>query len=211
MTRPEIRSPLAFGRTYGLDVLVSNWCPDLDLALQEAGHRDPVYHEHRLRYSREILTVFPDEHPSEVIHFIRAEGESLWHLGRKAEAEAVFVGLVERFPDEGMAYLGWSQLYWLEDESQQEFARAEGILQRALARPQLRDRDELQDQLEDLRAERAKAGRRVSPRTRLSVPSAPLVPALAAGAPAPRRRPGRNEPCWCGSGKKYKRCHLGRD
>ncbi len=24
-------------------------------------------------------------------------------------------------------------------------------------------------------------------------------------------RPGRNEPCWCGSGKKYKRCHLASD
>ena len=22
---------------------------------------------------------------------------------------------------------------------------------------------------------------------------------------------GRNEPCWCGSGRKYKRCHLDRD
>ncbi len=22
---------------------------------------------------------------------------------------------------------------------------------------------------------------------------------------------GRNEPCWCGSGKKYKHCHLERD
>jgi len=33
-------------------------------------------------------------------------------------------------------------------------------------------------------------------------PSAPLPP---------RVRPGRNEPCWCGSGKKYKQCHLDRD
>ena len=24
-------------------------------------------------------------------------------------------------------------------------------------------------------------------------------------------RPGRNEPCWCGSTKKYKKCHLGAD
>lgn len=23
--------------------------------------------------------------------------------------------------------------------------------------------------------------------------------------------PGRNEPCWCGSGKKYKQCHLRED
>jgi uncharacterized protein YecA (UPF0149 family) len=25
---------------------------------------------------------------------------------------------------------------------------------------------------------------------------------------APEVKPGRNEPCWCGSGKKYKKCHL---
>jgi hypothetical protein len=30
--------------------------------------------------------------------------------------------------------------------------------------------------------------------------------------PAVRRKgPGRNDPCWCGSGKKYKRCHLDED
>lgn len=32
------------------------------------------------------------------------------------------------------------------------------------------------------------------------------------GSGASRRdRPGRNEPCWCGSGQKYKRCHLRED
>jgi hypothetical protein len=25
------------------------------------------------------------------------------------------------------------------------------------------------------------------------------------------RKPGRNEPCWCGSGRKYKQCHLNRE
>jgi uncharacterized protein YecA (UPF0149 family) len=25
------------------------------------------------------------------------------------------------------------------------------------------------------------------------------------------KRPGRNDPCWCGSGKKYKKCHLRED
>ncbi|BDG07952.1 type I methionyl aminopeptidase [Anaeromyxobacter paludicola] len=28
---------------------------------------------------------------------------------------------------------------------------------------------------------------------------------------SPPRAPGRNDPCWCGSGKKYKRCHLDAD
>lgn len=25
------------------------------------------------------------------------------------------------------------------------------------------------------------------------------------------KKPGRNEPCWCGSGTKYKKCHLNQD
>ena len=29
--------------------------------------------------------------------------------------------------------------------------------------------------------------------------------------PTPGKRPGRNDPCWCGSGKKYKNCHLSED
>jgi len=24
----------------------------------------------------------------------------------------------------------------------------------------------------------------------------------------PAETPGRNDPCWCGSGRKYKKCHL---
>lgn len=30
-------------------------------------------------------------------------------------------------------------------------------------------------------------------------------------SPARSLKIGRNEPCWCGSGKKYKRCHLRED
>ncbi len=27
----------------------------------------------------------------------------------------------------------------------------------------------------------------------------------------PEMRPGRNEPCWCGSNRKYKKCHAPED
>jgi len=30
----------------------------------------------------------------------------------------------------------------------------------------------------------------------------------AATSVSPKQKPGRNDPCWCGSGKKYKRCHY---
>ncbi len=42
-------------------------------------------------------------------------------------------------------------------------------------------------------------------------PDHPLVALLRAHRVEPRGDLGRNEPCWCGSGRKYKKCHLGRE
>ena len=42
-------------------------------------------------------------------------------------------------------------------------------------------------------------------------PDHPLVQLLERHRAEPRRDLGRNEPCWCGSGRKYKKCHLGRE
>ena len=37
------------------------------------------------------------------------------------------------------------------------------------------------------------------------------VPTRTLEPPQAARKLGRNDPCWCGSGKKYKRCHLRSD
>ncbi len=42
-------------------------------------------------------------------------------------------------------------------------------------------------------------------------PDHPLMQMLLAHRAEPRRDVGRNEPCWCGSGRKYKKCHLGNE
>jgi uncharacterized protein YecA (UPF0149 family) len=44
------------------------------------------------------------------------------------------------------------------------------------------------------------------------IPPDPPRRAQAVGASSPpAQRPGRNDPCWCGSGRKYKHCHLQAD
>jgi preprotein translocase subunit SecA len=49
------------------------------------------------------------------------------------------------------------------------------------------------------------AGRNGAPKPR---PRAPVGSATGAGAaPGSAAKVGRNDPCWCGSGKKFKRCH----
>jgi hypothetical protein len=42
-------------------------------------------------------------------------------------------------------------------------------------------------------------------------PDHPLVELLTRYRAEPRRDLGRNQPCWCGSGRKYKKCHLGHE
>jgi hypothetical protein len=42
-------------------------------------------------------------------------------------------------------------------------------------------------------------------------PNAAPIPSPAVPAPTVSPRVGRNQPCPCGSGKKYKYCHLGND
>lgn len=42
-------------------------------------------------------------------------------------------------------------------------------------------------------------------------PDYPLVELLEQYRTEPRRDVGRNDLCWCGSGRKYKKCHLGRE
>jgi len=44
---------------------------------------------------------------------------------------------------------------------------------------------------------------------RREAPPAPVQPVEQFRSRAPKI--GRNDPCWCGSGKKYKKCHLGQD
>ncbi|NTU81333.1 MAG: hypothetical protein HGA45_18475 [Chloroflexales bacterium] len=44
------------------------------------------------------------------------------------------------------------------------------------------------------------------------IPPNPPASVAPQGAPPPAHaRPGRNDPCWCGSGRKYKQCHLRAD
>jgi hypothetical protein len=42
-------------------------------------------------------------------------------------------------------------------------------------------------------------------------PNPPREVAPDGAPPLAKERPGRNEPCWCGSGRKYKHCHLRAD
>jgi tetratricopeptide (TPR) repeat protein len=224
MARPPMRTVASFDDAHpGLLQSVFNWCRDLEMELHNAGLDNPIYHEHRLRYAREFLARFPDEDADAHVGFMRAQGEALWNLGRRAEAEGVYSELVERFPDDGWGYIGWSDNYWIYNNSPKEYDKAEAILKRALARPSLEDQDYVLERLAELYGKwgRPKEQRVVAAQLEKSRTSTKLtqthLPSPVSAMPMPpevlrpTKKPGRNDPCWCGSGKKYKKCHMRQD
>ena len=113
----------------------------------------------------------------------------------------------------GQYYLGFL-------DRAKECEKAEAILRRALERPGLKDRGDVLDRLDDLygkwgtpekqAAVSAWRGEKGGSRPWLRRLLAPLEAGTGTEA-APPVKPRRNEPCWCGSGKKYKHCHMKSD
>lgn len=136
---------------------VFNWCQDFEMELGNAGFDNPRYHRLRVRYCREFLEAFSDVEWWMRSSFLVAEAEAHWWLGETETAETKFTALIDENPDRAWGYINWSDLYWLPKNSPKDYDRAEAILMRALDRPNLEDRDDVLDRLEDLRAERAQA------------------------------------------------------
>ncbi len=225
LATPAMRTTQDFDAAYPMLQSVFNWCSDLEMELHNAGIRDPAYFTHLIRYVDEFLAQFPAEDATRYVNMLRAKGESLWELGQQTEAEAVYRDLIARYPDEGWAYIGWADQYYLYDKSLKAYAPAEAILLQALARPTLRDRGDVLDRLIGLYEEwgkpqqqarttaeldqwRQQQAPEVRPMPSFKFAPAPLDAANPKSLPIPLRR---NDPCWCGSGKKYKHCHMHSD
>ncbi|MFC1960194.1 SEC-C metal-binding domain-containing protein [Chloroflexota bacterium] len=226
-----MRTSADFDQIYRrLSQSVEDWTYDVEMELHNAGIDHAPYHERRIQFVQEFFALFPDEmdKANRVVNFMRAEGEALWNLGRHEEADIVYERLIERLPDEGWGYIGWSDSYWLWRDSSTDYQKAEGILLRGLARPDLQDRTDVLERLHDLylqwdKLEQAEAiGEQLDQllkpkrsilakqlRTMLSDKSSPSTADMKPATPI--KKLGRNERCWCGSGKKYKHCHLKSD
>jgi len=154
---PERNTLEALDRDSRGSQFIFNWCQDFEQELENAGANDPEYYRLRVRYCQEFLETFVDVAWPMRGNFLRAEAESHWRLGEVDMAEARFEALIEANPDWPWGYVGWSDEYWLFRDSPKDYGRAEAILQRALERPNMEDRDVVVERLESLRAERAQA------------------------------------------------------
>ena len=220
MATPDMRTIDAFDYAYpNLTQFASNWTGDLEMELGNAN-----YHEQRIRYVHEYLDLFPDEDDDIYVLFKRAEGEALWRSGRQAEAESMYAALVEKLPDKAWAYIGWSDEYYIGAWTAKDYASGEAILLRALERPTLEERQDVLERLVRLYIEWGRPDQgapflaemeeiQAREKAEFQAAIAKVAPPRQeyTPPPPPPQPPSRNKPCWCGSGKKYKFCHMRSD
>jgi hypothetical protein len=137
----------------------------LDMELHNAGIEDLQWMAKRAEVARWVYTHFPAESALNLGNYRGYEAESLWEIGQKEQAEALFQELTATFPTFAWGYIWWGDQYWMSDWSYEhapDYDRAASLYRQALAQPHLDDRGDVQDRLDDLAEEQAHPEKRES-------------------------------------------------
>jgi hypothetical protein len=195
-------------KKYRWSELVSNCVQDLEMELHNAGLKDVAYHGKRIDYCRELLSWCGSEDDLMIGNTRRAIAEGYFWSGDEAECDRLFAGWLHDDPDWGWGYIGRSDCYQYKDNDE-GYAKAEEILLAAYARDGLRDKIEVIERIISLYSDMGKTDKVKEFKKEFTI----LQPAQPKGSyyykPSPAvksEKIGRNEPCPCGSGKKYKKC-----
>ena len=175
-----------------------NWIQDLEDELWNAGLEDPQFLTARIAVCEEGLRRFPTEDDLMTENRRRALAESYFELGETGKAEALYGDWLRADPRWGWGWIGWSDGYGVTRTKFQDWQRAEQILREGLAIDQVRDRQDMLERLADVCQEQGRKDEATELRKEAKRSVAP--------AKVTRQKVGRNEPCPCGSGKKFKKC-----
>ncbi len=137
-----------------------NWVQDLETELGNAGWEAPQFLQERIAFCETVLERSTDWSLS-TSNFKRALADTYFRLGQ-AKGEELYRTWLEEEPQWGWGWIGWADCYWGYGPEAKNAERAEQILKRGLAVPDVEDREYLLDRLHDLyeetgRAEEARA------------------------------------------------------
>jgi tetratricopeptide (TPR) repeat protein len=129
---------------------IRNFCQDLEAELHNAGLEDPAYFAKRITYCREFCDYFPKEDGLILHNMRRAIANSYAKLNQYREAELEFKKLVQEFPNNPWGYVGWGDIFFLEQKKDYHKARELYEKGLAIAKDKM-DIEALKERLEDLK------------------------------------------------------------
>ena len=138
-------------------------------------------------------------------------GRSLLRRGHDREGQELFRSWLDADPGWGWGWIGWADCYLPGAGRPADLPRAEKLLHRGYRVPGVRDRDFIAERLQEVCEDSGRPGEarqfgEQAERLRQKPLRPAARPAPSAGTTARRVKVGRNAPCPCGSGKKFKKC-----
>ena len=218
-----------FDDLFGGTQSIFNWVQDLETELHNAGLEDKRFFEKRIV----MCSTYLDKHAAEneliAQNMRRALAESYFELGQPEKGEEHYKKWLADDPKWGWGWIGWSDNYGLFCRAERrDGEKAVRILREALRVDGVRDRKQILERLEDVYKDTGKGDEANVIRREIRLLDSNsdrndrAAPALTSGHNAldfsmvePEANPillrsekkvGRNEPCPCRSGKKFKKC-----
>jgi tetratricopeptide (TPR) repeat protein len=202
-----------FDDRFPLTQSLYNWSQDLEMALESAGRDDGDIQQALIEFCEESLRRFPREDQLLPENRRRALGRAYFEAGMSEKAEELFRSWLDADPGWGWGWIGWADCYLPWGGRTADFRRAEELLSRGYRVPGVRDRADIAERLKEMcedsgRPDEARQFGEQAERLRREHlrPAARPVLSQSAGQTTRRVKVGRNDPCPCGSGKKFKKC-----
>ena len=188
-------------KRYSWHEFLINFVQDLEIELGNAGQEKEEYHRKRIKYCEEMIETLASSDSLTIENTKRAIAESYYALGDSEECDRLYINWLREDPHWGWGYIAWSDCYGFgTNKIEPNQIRAEEIIRIAIEKEDIRDREDVVMRAIEIYGElnqKEKAGKLVTEKKRLE---------KLKRAPVKSVKIGRNEPCPCGSGKKYKRC-----
>lgn len=191
---------------------VFNWIQDFEIELWNAGLRDRKFLTARIAICEERLRRFAAEDNLMTQNCRHALAESYFERGDTAKADTLYREWLSIDPQWGRGWIGWSDCYQSTRTEFRNLHKAEELLRKGLAIAGVRDFQDLNERLANLYQEQGRVDEVKEiqqQKKKLNTPGIYLVPSAPPQVIAKRDKIGRNEPCPCGSGKKFKKCCAG--
>jgi tetratricopeptide (TPR) repeat protein len=207
-----------FDDRFPLSQSLFNWSQDLEMALENAGRDNREIRQSLIDFCEESFRRFPREDQLLTENRRRALGGAYFDAGMTEKSEELFRSWLDADPAWGWGWIGWADCYLPGAGRPADLARAEKLLRRGYRVPGVRDRVYIAERLQEVcedggRPDEARQFGEQAERLRQEPLRAAARPVPPPGNPAPpagniarRVKVGRNAPCPCGSGKKFKKC-----
>lgn len=183
-----------------------NYVQDMEAELHNVGLSNKEYYHKRMLYCEELLKFCKKEDVLMIGNIKRAIADSYFELGDTEKCDQLYSLWLDENSDWGWGYIGWSACYWFKRAKNSSYIKKSiEILEKALPRENVSERMEIVGRLIKLYM---KTGRHLEANElKKEFRTTSLLNRMASNTIILySEKVGRNDPCPCGSGKKYKKC-----